>query len=101
MVLTYTDNPPVGCIPVDCPVGWYGSKVLSCGETLYLRYDTLCDISYSCDGINWLIAVIVPEPPLFDCGPPFIDGLYTLNMDDITLGCVPGACIFIDVIITS
>lgn len=71
---------------------WAGSKALSCGETLYLRYGTTCGLSFSCDGVTF-----VPTgggfPPAIDCGPPFSDTSgYTCDMNDGGAGCAGGLC---------
>jgi len=69
---------------------WAGSKALSCGETLYLRYSTGCGLTYSCDNVTYAPATRDLTP--VSCGPPASDGVYTLDMDDVGAGCAAGSC---------
>jgi hypothetical protein len=70
---------------------WSGSKALTCGETLYLRYSTGCGLDYSCNG-----TVYAPVPavnPTIDCGPPFTHkATFACDMNSVALGCVAGSC---------
>lgn len=92
ITLTYTDTPPAGCAP-DCLNGWYGARLLSCGQVLYIQYQTTCTFTYSCDGVNWLAVGRPIIGSVFDCGPPFVDGVFTFSMMDINAGCpLDGSC---------
>lgn len=70
---------------------WIGSKALSCGETLHLRYAKACGaLAYCCDGVNWL-----PCPASLGsvlCSPLTDSRVYICNMDDTLGGCVAGSC---------
>ena len=68
---------------------WAGSKVLTCGETLHLRYSTACQLAYSCNGSSYQAASGGSAPV---CGPPFSHGVFTCDMDNGLVGCVAGSC---------
>lgn len=70
---------------------WQGSKALSCGETLHLRYVAAsCVLEYSCNGSAW---VICPASIGSASCAPFTDPrTYTCDMDDTLGGCVAGSC---------
>ena len=70
---------------------WQGSKALTCGETLHLRYSgATCLLEYSCNGSAWITAGRDGTPLV--CGPPFSDGIWSCNMDNTMVGCVAGSC---------
>lgn len=71
---------------------WTGSKALSCGETLHLRYSESCTLEYSCNGTNWQPAASSLGFP--DCTPSsYVDSrTHTLDMDDTNAGCAAGSC---------
>lgn len=69
---------------------WAGSKALSCGETLYLRFSTCGVMTFSCNGT--LFAPCARDFTPIACGPPYSDGVFTCNMDDAGAGCVAGSC---------
>lgn len=71
---------------------WAGSKALSCGETLYLRFAEDCSMTYSCNGTTYAATVAIGMTS--DCGPPFVlsGGTITCNMDAGGVGCSAGSC---------
>lgn len=71
-----------------------GSKALTCGETLRLRYDPALDadpgmaaLTYSCDGVNWFS----PHGGSKLCGPPYTVSV-ACDMDEAAAGCAAGSC---------
>lgn len=77
-------------------VYWSGSKALSCGETLYLRYLTSCDLTYSCDGV--LFNPAAPSIGFITC-VPFLDSRnFVCDMDDPNAGCGEGSCGVVNVV---
>lgn len=74
-----------------------GSKALSCGETIHLRYTSACGLYYSCDGANWVPAITGFGSR--DCGPPVSDASgWTCDMDDPSAGCAGGSCGSVNVV---
>jgi hypothetical protein len=71
---------------------WAGSKALSCGETLYLRFDESCQLTYSCNGTTFTATTVLGMTS--DCGPPFVydGGTAACDMDAGGIGCSAGSC---------
>ena len=76
---------------------WQGSKALTCGETLHLRYSTACQLAYSCNGSSYQAASGGSAPV---CGPPLSHGVFTCDMNNGLVGCVAGSCGSITVTVT-
>jgi len=71
---------------------WQGSKALTCGSTLHLRYSAAtCAMGYCCDGVSWLPCPASIGTPT--CAPFDDPRTFTCDMMDTLGGCPDGgAC---------
>ena len=68
-----------------------GSKALTCGETLFLRFDpATCGLEYSCDNITWLpsVADLITQV----CLPTFSMNFTSVDLNTGTAGCNTAGC---------